>query len=70
MNENSFSVLFKGVSNEEELKGWWKETPLSDSEDARIETADEYSARVLFKTIRWVFTFDTNDELVGKHRFD
>jgi hypothetical protein len=70
MNENTFSVLLKGVSNEEEMKGWWNETPLDARDEARIETANEFTARELFKTVKWVFTFDKNDKLVGKHRFD
>ena len=70
MNEDIFSVLLKGVSDEQELKGWWDQTPLDAHDEARIETANEYMAPEFFKTVRWVFTFDKNDKLIGKHRFD
>lgn len=70
MGVNNFSLLFKGASDEEEMKGWWNETPLGASDEARIETASEFTARESFKTVKWVFTFDKNNKLVGKHRFD
>jgi hypothetical protein len=68
MNRNTFEYFDK--QSGEDLSGWWDNTPLSPQEAARIQGATRYTAPEFFWTVRYVFTFDENDKLVGKHRFD
>jgi len=69
MGEYTVGILTKD-SWSEECKGWWGETPLKAVDEARIQYAERYSAREFFGKVAWVFTFDKNDKVVGKHRFD
>jgi hypothetical protein len=54
----------------EECEAWWDETPLDEQAESRIRYANLYRAPEYLGTVRWVFTFDKNDLLVGKHRFN
>ena len=69
MNENTVE-MFQKDGWSKEAGGWWDETPLENREAARIQYAQRYTAHEFFKTIRWVFTYDRNDKVVGKHCFD
>jgi hypothetical protein len=70
MNRNTFIVTIReSGTDSEDLSGWWDNTPLDPHEADRIQSAMCCTAPRFFGTVRYVFTFDKNDKLVGKHRF-
>ena len=68
MKQNTVEAL--DDQSREDLSGWWDITPLEATETARIQSAFRYTAPRFFRTVRFVFTFDANDKLVGKHRLN
>jgi len=68
MNQDGFYSVAKPT--DEDLSGWWGDTRLASEDEARIRTADIFTAQEFFRTIKYVFTFDENHKLVGKHKFN
>src|SRR5688572_27883257 len=46
----------------------WDETPVSESEAPRVESAVRYSVSTFFMPVTFEFTFDSTGRVVGKHR--
>jgi hypothetical protein len=67
MNQDGFAMV--GKDSDENMSGWWDNTALDARDKARIQSAIIYTAQEFFRTIKYVFTFDENKKLVGKHKF-
>ncbi len=49
---------------------WWNDDPLTDADSARITSAMLYCIKSKLFPISFEITFDFDNMVVGKHRFD
>lgn len=51
-------------------KVYWEDTPLPDQPTNAVAQSMWYSVKTFFLPISFVFSFDSEGKLIGKHRFD
>ena len=58
------------VVNSAKVIGFWDDSRLPEEVSKRIDSSLEYQVSTFFLTVTFEFNFDTDNKVIGRHRYD